>query len=154
MVALGRAVRIPDGSLVFPGGGGHLPEQQHTPVQPGVPVQHAGDDGAAPPPSAAPAQPIPGPPSPGFAPLPQPDASPVSQRAAPASGVEPSFATWGGANPAPDAPEPAPAAPASPGAAEPAGSEPAPNPAPPEMDLDDLARRVYGRSARTCDPSC
>ncbi len=145
MVASGRAVRGSDGSLVFPGGGGRLPEQQHAPVQPGEPVQHAGDEGAPPPsPSAGSAERFPAPPSPGLAASPQPEAAPGPWVAAPSSaGVPP--AQWDGSVQAPDAIEPAAAAPPASSEASPADTAPAPSPAAPEVDLDDLARRVYGR---------
>jgi len=144
LVASGRALRTPDGSLVFPGGGGHLPEQRSEPAQPGVPVQHAGEEGVAPPAAAvaaatgpfqvAPSTPrgTAAPPPPALAPS---VPGPVFVNAAPAPAPA--------ASPAFEAPAPVAAVAANSSAA--GEDATAPGAAAPEVDLDDLARRVYGR---------
>jgi hypothetical protein len=143
LVASGRAFRMPDGSLVFPGGGGHLPEQQAIPVQSGLAIQRAPEE-----PSSAD--------SPGAAPFAAPDAAPAAGSSpmsfpAPAQWPTPS-ATSFAAQPLPTAAQvalesgassavaaPAPATPADSAGAARATEEAAP------IDLDDLARRVYGQ---------
>ena len=144
LVASGRALRMPDGALVFPGAGGHLPEQTRGPVQPGVPVQHAGADDVVPPePAVAPVEPSAGPPSPGSAPAFEPAPAPAPVAAA-ASGAAVASAPWGGPTPA-AASEPVPVPFPDSSVPPDAGTSPGQTPAAPEVDLDDLARRVYGR---------
>ncbi len=140
LIASGRAIRMPDGSLVFPGSGAHLPQQRHAAVQPAVAMQRAPED-AAPADGSAPAAPE----SPAFAPgpgagsFPTPDVT--SPSSPPASAVPVPYPTIASVQPAPaDAPGqpvPVPAASASP-------TETIHEPAAP-IDLDDLARRVYGQ---------
>jgi hypothetical protein len=142
LVASGHAFRMPDGSLVFPGGGGHLPEQRVMPVQSGVAIQRAPDEpspadspGAAP--SAAPdAAPAPGSSSwsvPLRAPRPGPSAPFVAQPA-PAAAQQPLERA-----PSSAAAAPAPTTPANAAEAASVAEEAAP------IDIDDLARRVYGQ---------
>jgi len=145
LVASGRALRMPDGALVFPGAGAHLPEQPRGPVQPGMPVQHAGADDAVPPePAVAPIEPA-GTPGPGSAPAfeqpPSPSPAPV---AAAASSAAVAPAPWEVATPA-AAPEPVPVPYPDWSVAPDAGTATVQTRAVPEVDLDDLARRVYGR---------
>ena len=140
LVASGRAFRMPDGSLVFPGAGGHLPEQRSAPVQTAVVIQRAPEDPESPEPSAAQPTVAPGPvatPGSDFAPAPALWPAPAPARSSgegpPAAGQRPAEAT---SMPAVFAP--AAATPAG-GPAHPATEEPA------TIDLDELARRVYGQ---------
>ncbi len=140
LVASGRAFRMPDGSLVFPGAGGHFPEQRSTPVQTAVAVQRAPDvPEFAESPAAEPKE-APDPAAgahPGLAPAPDlwpaPAPAPSVGEVPPATGERPSETATSSAvfAPAAETPAPAPAAPAT--------EEAAP------IDLDDLARRVYGQ---------
>jgi hypothetical protein len=140
LVASGRAFRMPDGSLVFPGAGGHLPEQRSAQVQTAVVIQRAPEG----PESAVP--PAPGPAAaPGLAPLGGPDyarapelwaapaPAPTAGESPPAAGQRPPETTTMPAVLAPAAATPA-SAPATPVTEEAAA-----------IDLDDLARRVYGQ---------
>jgi Domain of unknown function (DUF4157) len=139
LVASGRAFRMPDGSLVFPGSGAHLREQRSSPAQPAVVLQRAPDDPA--PADAA----EPGSseqfvfrtsPDPGAAPNPE---LPLQQASAPAVASAPATQFVPRTETAAAAPgaAPNPAAPA-------AESVPIVHEAAP-IDLDDLARRVYGQ---------
>jgi len=140
MVASGRAFRMPDGSLVFPGGGGHLPEQHVTPVQTAVVIQRAPEEQASAEPEtsgSSVAQPasaggfgatrIPAPsPRVAFVPMPPVASTPAAAAQPPVESTPPSSAftpstTTPAATAAPPAEEAAP------------------------IDLDDLARRVYGQ---------
>jgi hypothetical protein len=142
LIASGRAFRMPDGSIVFPGSGMHLPQQRPSQTQPAVAMQRAPDD-AAPVAADAPAPEYAG----GFIPptdggyLPMPDMPAVSGAPTSASGAPAAKQSLllPVAAAAPPAPTPAPGA-----APSPAAPAPAPEPAPP-IDLDDLARRVYGQ---------
>jgi hypothetical protein len=154
LVASGWAFRMPDGSLVFPGAGGHLPEQRSTPVQTAVAIQRAPEEpGSAESPAAGPTE-APGLAAgsgSGLAPAPElwraPAPAPSAGEAPPAAGQRPpEIATTPVAfAPAGETPATAPAAFA------PAGETPATAPAAPlteeaaPIDLDDLARRVYGQ---------
>jgi hypothetical protein len=140
LIASGRALRMPDGSLVFPGAGGHLPEQRATPMQTPVAIQRAPDGPAiAEAPSAAPVPAPTAPPGPGagvsLAPAfrPAPGITPTLAQAPPAAAPTAleSASTPQTYAPAPVIPAAAPVAPAA--------EEAAP------IDLDDLARRVYGQ---------
>jgi hypothetical protein len=142
LVASGRAFRLPDGSLVFPGSGTHLREQRSSPVQPEVVMQRAPDDPA--PADATGPAPVettrtfaaPGttylPPAQGQTPTPAIPLSPSSPSPAPApsQALEAAIADL--------APVPAAAAVST------ADGAPITHEAPP-IDLDDLARRVYGQ---------
>ena len=140
LVASGRAFRMADGSLVFPGAGGHLPEQRSTPVQTAVAIQRAPDEpGSAESPSGEPkmAPGLAADSGSGFAPAPElgpaPAPAPSAGEAPPAAGQRPpEIATM------PAAFAPAGATPATAPAAS-VTEEAAP------IDLDDLARRVYGQ---------
>jgi hypothetical protein len=142
LIASGRAYRMPDGSIVFPGSGMHLPEQRPSPAQQAVVMQRAPDDSA---PMAA-DDPLPAtnrayaPASDtGFLPMPQ---MPAPQNAAPSPAAAPAVTqTW----PQPVAAA-APASTPSPAVAAAPQTEQAPTPEPaPPIDIDDLARRVYGQ---------
>jgi hypothetical protein len=141
MVASGRAFRMQDGSLVFPGGGRHLPEQRVAPMQSGVAIQRAPEEPSSPDsPAAAPfavGETAPGSSS-WSAPTPAPQSgtapSPFVNQRAPAPEQRLSEST---SSPADLAPVPATQAAAA--GAVPTAEEPAP------IDLDDLARRVYGQ---------
>jgi Domain of unknown function (DUF4157) len=140
LVASGRAFRLPDGSLVFPGAGGHLPEQRSTPVQTAVAIQRApAQPGSA---ESHAGEPI--------------EASGLA--AGSGSGLAPAPELWPAPAPAPSAGEAPPASQerppeiaSTPATFAPAGETPAPAPAVPvaeeaaPIDLDDLARRVYGQ---------
>jgi hypothetical protein len=142
LIASGRAFRMPDGSIVFPGSGMHLPEQRPSHVQPAVAMQRAPADSAPMVADAAPAA-VGGDYNPasdaGY--LPMPD-MPTAQNAAPSPVGAP----------VPTQSRPAPIAAAAPSSSSPAAAAaspqaapaPAPEPAPP-IDVDDLARRVYGQ---------
>jgi hypothetical protein len=138
LVASGRAFRMPDGSLVFPGAGGHLPEQRSTPVQTAVAIQRAPEEpGSAESPAVGPTEAtgVAGGsglvPPPELGPVPAPAPSPDEM--SPTAGQRPAeIATMPAVfAPAGETPATAPAAPAT--------EEAAP------IDLDDLARRVYGQ---------
>jgi len=142
MVASGHAFRMPDGSIVFPGSGMHLPQQRPSQTQPAVAIQRAPDDPVPMPADAA----APGdgsvdtpPPDTGY--LPMPDMTAAAGAPVPASSAPAPIQTWSApvAAVAPSAPAPAPGA-----APAPIAPAPAAEPAPP-IDLDDLARRVYGQ---------
>jgi hypothetical protein len=142
LIASGRAFRMPDGSIVFPGSGMHLPEQRPSQPQPAVAMQRATDDPA---PMAA-DDPASGsgsfftPPSDtGY--LPMADMPAASSAPAPASSTPAPAQIW----PQPVAASaPSTATPAAAAAPSQAVAAPASEPAPP-IDLDDLARRVYGQ---------
>ena len=140
LVASGHAFRMPDGSLVFPGGGGHLPEQRAAPMQTAVAIQRAPEDQApAEQPSTAPVAP------PAFVAGSSPARTPAPPlRYAPApiapAAEAPAFAS----QPAPDnTPTPFAFAPANPTPVSVAAAPPQEET--PPIDLDDLARRVYGQ---------
>jgi hypothetical protein len=144
LVASGRAFRMPDGSLVFPGSGSHLREQRSSPAQPQVVMQRAPDD-PAPADAIGPTPPestrtfaAPGttylPPAQGQNPSPAMPLSPSSPSPAPAPSIALEAAI---ADLTPASSPAAVAASASDGA-------PVTHEAPP-IDLDDLARRVYGQ---------
>jgi hypothetical protein len=140
LVASGRAFRMPDGSLVFPGAGGHFPEQRSTPAQTAVATQRAPDVlESAEPPAAEP-----------------------TEASGPAAGADPGLAhaqeLWPAPAPAPSVGAVPPAAGDRPpetatssAAFAPAGETPATAPAAPAteeaapIDLDDLARRIFGQ---------
>ncbi len=142
LIASGRAFRMPDGSIVFPGSGMHLPEQRPSQTQPAVVMQRAPDESAPfsadePPPAGGSAD------TPasdtGFLPMPE---MPVTSNAAPSPAGAP----------APMQSRPQPIAAAAPSSTESpsvdTGPQEAPTPAPeptPPIDIDDLARRVYGQ---------
>jgi len=140
LVASGRAFRMPDGSLVFPGAGGHLPEQRSTPVQTGVAIQRAPDaPTSVESPAAGPTE------ASGVADASVPDFSPapdLSLASAPATSVGDVSPTRG---------QRAPETEMTPAVFAHAGATPAVVPAAPAteeaapIDLDDLARRVYGQ---------
>jgi hypothetical protein len=143
LIASGRAFRMPDGSIVFVGPGGHLPEQRPSQTQPSVAMQRAPDDPA---PLAADPQ--------GSGPLgvyaPASDTSflpmadmPAAPVAAAATASMPAPAQTYSSSPVAAA-APSPATQTGAAAAVQAAPTPAPEPAPP-IDLDDLARRVYGQ---------
>ena len=141
LIASGRAFRMPDGSLVFPGSGAHLREQRSSPAQPAVVMQRAPDD-PAPADAAAPdtAQPFVFRTSPdsGAAPnsdLPAQQASVPVAASAPATHYVPRTETV-------DVPPGAASAPAAGATA--TESAPIVHEAAP-IDLDDIARRVYGQ---------
>jgi hypothetical protein len=140
MVASGRAFRMPDGSLVFPGGGGHLPEQRVTPVQTAVVIQRAPEDQASAEPdaphsaAAAPAAVA----SSGATRFPAPSPR-VAFNSAPPSASAPPAPAQAPAENAPTSPAVTPSIAAPATSAAPPADEPAP------IDLDDLARRVYGQ---------
>jgi hypothetical protein len=158
LVDSGRAIRMPDGALVFPGSGGHL-AQQPSPVQASAPVQHAPE---SPDPEATPAteatQPDGQPRS-----QPPPPLDPTSvQRTTPPARLHitmppPSVSQAPGAAAAPEAvPENgtqpggrlasaearAAAAETFAAAVQPAQSA---EETAPELDFDEIARRVYGQ---------
>jgi hypothetical protein len=158
LVDSGRAIRMPDGALVFPGSGGHL-AQQPSPVQVSAPVQRAPEnpDAAATPGTEA-MQPDGQPTSPPSPPL---DPSSVQRITPPArlhiTMPPPSVSRAPGAAPAPGAP---PESAAQPGGrvasaealaatAETVAAPPQPVPVTeettPELDFDEIARRVYGQ---------
>ncbi len=159
LIASGRAVRMPDGSMVFPGPGGHLPTQQSSPSQAAAVMQRAPNDtlgpaDAAPTPapyglqasSGAPS--VGAPASPAESNAPPMDAwpnQPVTSRF-PASPV-----TWPAQEAAPmpaalPLPQPGEApVPAAVPLREPVDARPEPEAVAPTIDLDDLARRVYGQ---------
>jgi hypothetical protein len=144
LVASGRAFRMPDGSLVFPGGGGHLPEQRVSPAQSGVAIQRAPEE---PSPADSPSSELlaapdaaAGPVSWSF-PAPAPDPQRGAARspfvAEPASTMRQTSDERAASPPTTLAP--APATPPDAGGTVPVTEEAAP------IDLDDLARRVYGQ---------
>ncbi len=155
LIASGRAFRMPDGSIVFAGSGVHLPEQRPAPSQPAVVMQRAPDD-SAPTPAEEPASGSRGfftPPSDtGYLPMAEPPAA--SGAPTPAFSTPAPAQTWRHPVAAPAPSTATPAAEAAPSQAAPARapepapsqamSAPAPEPAPP-LDLDELARRVYGQ---------
>ncbi len=142
LIASGRAFRMPDGSIVFPGAGMHLPEQRMAPTQPAVVMQRAPDDTTPmaadePPPATGgaytPASDM------GFLPMQE---LPATQNAAPSpAAASAPTESW----PQPIAAA-APSSTTSPAIAAAPQAEQAstPEPAPP-IDIDDLARRVYGQ---------
>jgi hypothetical protein len=157
LIASGRAVRMPDGSLVFPGSGAHLPHQRQSPTQPAIAMQRAPEDPA---PVSAPE---PGSSEPSYAPrsgmgsVPPADATPPSSAPRAAGSVPPAdapapssalpavfdIASTSGTSRQPEFGDaPAPAAPAATPSA--SATEAAPEPAA-SLDIDDLARRVYGQ---------
>jgi hypothetical protein len=141
LIASGRAFRMPDGSLVFPGAGGHLPEQRATRVQTAVAIQRAPDE-----PASAPS------PATGQDEPPDRAAAPGSVRVTP-SAPEPAAVapTPSVAGAPPEAGQLQPEGAAVPPASAPASVTPAAAPADPQaegaapIDIDDLARRVYGQ---------
>jgi hypothetical protein len=158
LVDSGRAIRMPDGALVFPGSGGHL-AQQPSPVQVSAPVQRAPEnpDAAATPGTEA-MQPDGQPTSPPSPPL---DPSSVQRITPPArlhiTMPPPSVSRAPGAAPASGAP---PESAAQPGGrlasaealaatADTVAAPPQPVPVTeettPELDFDEIARRVYGQ---------
>jgi hypothetical protein len=143
LVASGRAFRMPDGSLVFPGGGGHLPEQQTMPVQSGVAIQRAPEEpSAADSPGAAPFAAPDAAPTPGSSPWSFPAPAPRSSPSAPSFIAQPP--PTAAQQPLESGPSSAVAAPAPANSADAAGAARATEEAAP-IDLDDLARRVYGQ---------
>jgi hypothetical protein len=158
LVASGRAIRMADGSLVFPGAGGHLREQRPSPAQASAPMQRAPDEAAAPdtPVSAEPrpeGQPTTSPPAapgdqvqritpPARLHIAPPPSVGVAAPSSPASVTMPESASQPGVGSA--APETAAAAPVD---IPPAAVQPtAPNDETvPALDFDEIARRVYGQ---------
>jgi Domain of unknown function (DUF4157) len=155
LVASGRAFRMPDGSIVFPGSGMHLPEQRPSHSQPALVMQRAPDDsdlttaedpasgsgGVFTPPSDTGYLPMPDIAAPPSAPTPVPSTpAPAQSRSHPVAAAAPATATAAAAT-APSQAAPARAPEPGPSQAAPAL---APEPAPP-LDLDELARRVYGQ---------
>jgi uncharacterized protein DUF4157 len=142
LIASGRAFRMPDGSIVFPGSGMHLPQQRTSQTQPAVAMQRAPDDptpAAADAPAPASGTPYTPPSDTGFLPMP---AMPVTRNATPSPAGAPSASqSW--SQPVAAAAPTSTASPA-PAAAPQTADAPAPEPAPP-IDIDDLARRVYGQ---------
>jgi hypothetical protein len=140
MVASGRAFRMPDGSLVFPGGGGHLPEQRVTPLQTAVIIQRAPEDQASAEPDA-----------PNAAPAPPADVASSGATRFPVPAPRVAFVSAPPAASTPSAPAQPPAQSAPPSSAStPSSAAPATTAAPPAdepapIDLDELARRVYGQ---------
>jgi hypothetical protein len=157
LIASGRAVRMADGSLIFPGSGAHLPEQRQSPIQPAMAMQRAPEDSApvnAPEPgssersaaqgtdmSSVPRTDVPLPSSAPRAAVSVPQAHvPAPSSALPAVFDMPP--TYGGSRQPEFAEAPASTAPAAtPSTPQ---TETAPEPAAP-LDIDDLARRVYGQ---------
>jgi hypothetical protein len=158
LVDSGRAIRMPDGALVFPGSGGHL-AQQPSPVQASAPVQRAPENpDAAATPATEPTQPDGQPTAP-----PSPPLDPMSvQRITPPARLHitmppPSVSqTPGSAVASGAAPESA----AHPGGrlasaealagtgqtvAAPAQPVQVAEESTPELDFDEIARRVYGQ---------
>jgi hypothetical protein len=142
LVASGRAFRMPDGSLVFPGSGVHLPEQSSAPVQTAVVIQRAPEDPESAESSASRPAEAPrlaaasGPgfvPAPGLWPAPAPAPAPSAGEVPPAAGQRPQETAMMPAvfPPAGETPATAPTVPATEEV--------------PPIDLDDLARRVYGQ---------
>ena len=144
LIASGRAFRMPDGSIVFPGSGMHLPEQRPSQTQAAVAMQRAPDDRGADARRRRPHRtrrllhatvrhrvlPMPETPAAG--------ATPTPATGAPAPAQTPPLHVRG----SPRRPPATPAAATAPAQA--AAPAPALEPAPP-IDLDDLARRVYGQ---------
>jgi hypothetical protein len=139
LVASGRAFRMPDGSLVFPGSGAHLREQRSSPAQAAVVMQRAPDDPApADAPAPGPAEPFVFRTSPDAGPAPNGD-SQVQQGPRPVAASAPSTQY------VPRTETSTPAAGAAPSSNAPAAASVPVVPEAAPIDLDDLARRVYGQ---------
>jgi Domain of unknown function (DUF4157) len=158
LVASGRAIRMPDGALVFPGSGAHLREQRSSPVQPAVAIQRASEEATPGGPPDAPAEQPQGnsgtvpvlPPTEAAATSTPPTAR-IDMAPPPRSGWDGPQPTAHGAPPGVGASQmrlpapsdiPAVVAPEAAGQATEALPDRADAPA---VDLDDLARRVYGQ---------